>query len=165
MLVAAMNPTPDGKMPHESKSSPREIQNYLGRISGPLLDRIDLHVEVPAVKFREMAGDRVGESSAQIRERVITARQIQQKRFAPKSKITCNARMATKEIKEFCALDPVTKELLMNAMSEYNLSARAYDRILKVSRTIADLAGSAAISSDHVSEAIQLRSLDRQLWG
>lgn len=165
MLVAAMNPTPDGKMPHESKSSPREIQNYLGRISGPLLDRIDLHVEVPAVKFREMTGDRVGESSAQIRERVIAARHVQQKRFASKPKITCNARMATKEIKEYCALDAGTKELLQNAMSEYNLSARAYDRILKVSRTIADLAGAEQISSDHVSEAIQLRSLDRQLWG
>jgi magnesium chelatase family protein len=165
MLVAAMNPTPDGKMPHESKSSPREIQNYLGRISGPLLDRIDLHVEVPAVKFREMTGDKVGETSAQIRERVIAARAIQQKRFVIKPKITCNARMATKEIKEFCALDEATKELLKNAMADYNLSARAYDRILKVSRTIADLAGSEKISSDHVSEAIQLRSLDRQLWG
>ncbi len=91
MLVAAMNPTPDGKMPGESKSSPREIQNYLGRISGPLLDRIDLHVEVPQVKFREISGERTGETSAQIRERVIAARQRQQKRFAHKPKITCNA--------------------------------------------------------------------------
>lgn len=165
MLVAAMNPTPDGKMPHESKSSPREIQNYLGRISGPLLDRIDLHVEVPAVKFREMTGDKTGETSAQIRARVIAARQRQQKRFAAKPRITCNARMATKEIREFCGLDETTKELLQNAMAEYNLSARAYDRILKVSRTIADLAGSENVLSDHVSEAIQLRSLDRQLWG
>src|SRR5205814_1864047 len=102
MLVAAMNPTPDGKMPGESKSSPREIQSYLGRISGPLLDRVDLHVEVPQVKFREISGDRNGESSAQIRERVVAARQRQQKRFAHKPKITCNARMGTKEIKEFC---------------------------------------------------------------
>lgn len=165
MLVAAMNPTPDGKMPHESKSSPREIQNYLGRISGPLLDRIDLHVEVPAVKFREMTGDKTGETSAQIRARVIAARQRQQQRFAAKPRITCNARMATREIKEFCGLDETTKELLQNAMAEYNLSARAYDRILKVSRTIADLASSENVLSDHVSEAIQLRSLDRQLWG
>jgi magnesium chelatase family protein len=165
MLVAAMNPTPDGKMPHESKSSPREIQNYLGRISGPLLDRIDLHVEVPAVKFREMTGEKNGEPSAQIRERVIAARRIQQQRFAAKPKITCNARMATREIKEFCALDEATKELLQNAMAEYNLSARAYDRILKVARTIADLAGAEELASEHVSEAIQLRSLDRQLWG
>lgn len=165
MLVAAMNPTPDGKMPHESKSSPREIQNYLARISGPLLDRIDLHVEVPQVKFREISGDRTGETSAQIRARVVAARRAQQQRFAHKPKITCNARMATKEIKEFCALDETTKQLLQNAMAEYNLSARAYDRILKVARTIADLAASAQVTGDHVSEAIQLRSLDRQLWG
>jgi magnesium chelatase family protein len=165
MLVAAMNPTPDGKMPHESKSSPREIQSYLGRISGPLLDRIDLHVEVPAVKFREISGDRTGESSAEIRARVMAARQRQQARFAHKPKITCNARMGTKELKEFCALDEATKELLKNAMAEYNLSARAYDRILKVARTIADLAALEHVTSDHISEAIQLRSLDRQLWG
>ncbi|HVU28023.1 MAG TPA: YifB family Mg chelatase-like AAA ATPase [Verrucomicrobiae bacterium] len=164
MLVAAMNPTPDGKMPGESKSSPREIQNYLGRISGPLLDRIDLHVEVPPVKFREMSGDKNGETSAQIRERVVAARKIQQKRFAPKPKITCNARMGAKELKEFCALDDATKELLKNAMSELNFSARAYDRILKVARTIADLAGAENISGEHISEAIQYRSLDRQLW-
>ncbi len=165
MLVAAMNPTPDGKMPHESRSSPREIQNYLGRISGPLLDRIDIHVEVPPVKFREMTGERSGETSAQIRTRVVAAREIQQQRFIRKNGITCNARMATREIKEFCRLDETTKELLQMAMAEYNLSARAYDRILKVARTIADLAGAAPISTDHVSEAIQLRSLDRQLWG
>ncbi len=164
MLVAAMNPTPDGKMPGESKSSPREIQNYLGRISGPLLDRIDLHVEVPQVKFREISGDKTGESSAQIRERVIAARQRQQTRFANKPKITCNARMGPKELKEYCALDDGPKELLQMAMSELNFSARAYDRILKVARTIADLAGVEQISGDHISEAIQYRSLDRQLW-
>lgn len=152
-------------MPHESKSSPREIQNYLGRISGPLLDRVDLHVEVPQVKFREISGERTGETSAQIRERVVAARQIQQRRFAPKPKLTCNARMGPKELKEFCALEETTKELLKNAMADYNLSARAYDRILKVARTIADLAASPDITSDHISEAIQLRSLDRQLWG
>ena len=141
MLVAAMNPTPDGKMPGESKSSPREIQNYLGRISGPLLDRIDLHVEVPQVKFREISGDKTGEASAEIRGRVIAARQRQQKRFAHKPKITCNARLGPKELKEFCALDDMTKEMLKIAMAELNFSARAYDRILKVARTIADLAG------------------------
>jgi magnesium chelatase family protein len=164
MLVAAMNPTPDGKMPGESKSSPREIQNYLGKISGPLLDRIDLHVEVPAVKFREIAGDKTGETSAEIRARVIAARQRQQKRFAHKPKITCNARLGPKELKEFCVLDETTKELLKMAMTELNFSARAYDRIVKVARTIADLAGAENISSEHVSEAIQYRSLDRQLW-
>jgi magnesium chelatase family protein len=164
MLLAAMNPTPDGKMPGESKSSPREIQNYLGRISGPLLDRIDLHIEVPPVKFREISGDRTGETSAQIRGRVVAARQRQHERFKDKPKITCNARMGPKELKAFCELDEATKELLQNAMADLNLSARAYDRILKVARTIADLAGAETISSDHVSEAIQYRSLDRQLW-
>jgi magnesium chelatase family protein len=165
MLVAAMNPTPDGKMPHESKSSPREIQNYLGRISGPLLDRIDLHIEVPQVKFREISGDQPGEPSAQIRARVVAARNVQHARFAGKPKITCNARMGTRELKQFCQLDETTKELLKNAMADYNLSARAYDRILKVARTIADLARSERITGDHISEAISLRSLDRQLWG
>jgi magnesium chelatase family protein len=164
MLVAAMNPTPDGKMPGESRSSPREIQNYLGRISGPLLDRIDLHVEVPPVKFREISGEKTGETSAEIRARVIAARQRQQARFAPKPKITCNARMGSKELKEFCALDDGTKELLKMAMAELNFSARAYDRIVKVARTIADLADVKNISSEHISEAIQYRSLDRQLW-
>jgi magnesium chelatase family protein len=164
MLLAAMNPTPEGKMPGESHSSPREIQRYLGRISGPLLDRIDLHIEVPPVKFREISGDRTGETSARIRERVIAARQRQQKRFAHKPKITCNARMGQKELKTFCALDDPTKELLKMAMAELNFSARAYDRILKVARTIADLAGEENILSEHVSEAIQYRSLDRQLW-
>jgi magnesium chelatase family protein len=165
MLIAAMNPTPDGKMPGESRCTPREIQNYLGRISGPLLDRIDLHVEVPTVKFREITSERVGEKSEKIRDRVIAARQRQLKRFAGRPKVSCNARMGTKDLRTFCALDASTLELLKHAMAEMNLSARAYDRILKVSRTIADLAGADDISSDHVSEAVQLRSLDRQLWG
>jgi magnesium chelatase family protein len=164
MLVAAMNPTPDGKMPGESRSSPREIQNYLARISGPLLDRIDLHIEVPPVKFREMAGERSGEASAQIRERVVTARRRQHQRFRDRPKITCNARMGSRELKRYCALDEATLELLKFAMADLNLSARAYDRILKVARTIADLAGADPIASEHVSEAIQYRSLDRQIW-
>jgi magnesium chelatase family protein len=150
-------------MPHESRSTPREIQNYLGRVSGPLLDRIDLHVEVPQVKFREMSGEQSGESSAQIRERVVTARKRQQARFTG-SRITCNARMGTRELKKFCTLDDATAELLKFAMTDLNFSARAYDRILKVARTIADLAGSDTLRSEHVSEAIQFRSLDRQLW-
>jgi magnesium chelatase family protein len=164
MLVAAMNPTPDGKMPGESRSSPREIQNYLGRISGPLLDRIDLHVEVPQVKFREISSERTGEDSAAIRERVVRARKTQQARFAHKRTITCNARMGPRELKSYCALEESTKELLKFAMSDLSLSARAYDRILKVARTIADLAGSENIAGDHIAEAIQYRSLDRQLW-
>ncbi len=164
MLVAAMNPTPDGKMPHESRSSPREIQNYLGRISGPLLDRIDIHVEVPQVKFREMSSAQMGESSTQIRARVTTARDRQHKRFEANPRITCNARMATRELKQFCALDEATMELLKHAMNDLNLSARAYDRILKVARTIADVEGAENIKSEHIGEAIQFRSLDRQLW-
>src|SRR5437660_3144392 len=164
MLVAAMNPTPDGKMPAESRSTPREIQKYLGRVSGPLLDRIDLHIEVPAVKFREITSEQTGEPSAQIRERVIAARRRQQQRSQEKPKITCNARMGSRELKNYCALDEATLELLKMAMNELKLSARAYDRILKVARTIADLAGSDRLTSDHLSEAIQYRSLDRQLW-
>lgn len=164
MLVAAMNPTPDGKMPHESRSTPREIQHYLGRVSGPLLDRIDLHVEVPQVKFREMTSERPAETSAQVRDRVIAARQRQHARFGTNARVTCNARMGPRELKKYCAINEATLDLLRLAMAEMSLSARAYDRILKVSRTIADLAGSEKIASEHVSEAIQLRSLDRQIW-
>ena len=151
-------------MPAESRCTPREIQNYLGRISGPLLDRIDLHVEVPAVKFRDITSERVGETSAQIRERVVAARQRQLARFAHRPRVSCNARMGSKDIKTFCALDDASMELIKMAMTEMNLSARAYDRILKVARTIADLAGMENINSDHVGEAVQFRSLDRQLW-
>src|SRR5262245_47182259 len=137
----ATSRTPDGKMPAESRSSPREIQSYLGRISGPLLDRIDLHIEVPAVKFQDITSERTGESSARIRERVIAARHRQKLRFKDKPRITCNARMGSRELKQYCALDESTLELLKFAMGDLNLSARAYDRVLKVARTIADLAG------------------------
>ena len=160
----ATSRTPDAKMPGESRSSPRAIQNYLSRISGPLLDRIGLHIEVPPVKFREITSERTGGSSAQIRARVVAARQRQQARFKDKPKITCNARMGRRELKSYCALDDATMELLKFAMTDLNLSARAYDRILKVARTIADLAGAENITSEHISEAIQYRSLDRQLW-
>lgn len=165
MLLAAMNPTPDGKMPHESKNSPREIQAYLNRVSGPLLDRIDIHIEVPAVKFREMSAAKPGEPSAAIRERVMAARRRQHARFNGKPSVTCNARMGTRELKEHCALDEPVTELLKLAMEQYSLSARAYDRILKVARTIADLVASERINAEHISEAIQYRTLDRQLWG
>ena len=165
MLVAAMNPTPDGKMPGESRCSPREIQNYLGRISGPLLDRIDLHVEVPPVKFRDMTAEGMGEPSACVRERVVAARKRQQERFAGRSRVPCNARMTSRDLQRWCALDETTLEMLKVAMTDLDLSARAYDRILKVSRTIADLADSDRIVPDHLAEAIQLRSLDRQVWG
>jgi magnesium chelatase family protein len=152
-------------MPGESKCSPREIQNYLNRISGPLLDRIDLHIEVPPVKFREISGERTGESSAVIRERVIAARHLQHQRFKHRPRITCNARMGTRELRQFCKLDETTLALLQQAMADLHLSARAYDRILKVARTIADLASSEPITAEHVAEAVQLRSLDRQVWG
>ena len=165
MLVAAMNPTPDGKMPGESSSSPREIQNYLGRISGPLLDRIDLHAEVPQVKFQEITAKRDGEPSASIRDRVIAARQLQEQRFDGNARITCNARMEARDIKQHCQLGDEPKNLLRMAMNELDLSARAYDRILKVSRTIADLAAADSINSEHISETLQYRTLDRQLWG
>lgn len=164
MLVAAMNPTPDGKMPHESRSSPREIANYLGRVSGPLLDRIDIHIEVPTVKFNDLTSAPPGEASAAIRARVIAARNVQLKRFQARPRLTCNALMGSRELKTYCSLRDEAMELLKNAMANMNLSARAYDRILKVSRTIADLAGETQIAPDHIGEAIQFRSLDRQLW-
>ncbi len=165
MLIAAMNPAPDGKMPHESRCTPREIKNYLSRISGPLLDRIDIHIEVPEVKFREITSERTGERSESIRKRVVKARNIQNARFAKHPKVTCNARMGTKEIKLYCSIDNDTMELLKMAMTELKLSARAYDRILKVARTIADLEGKDNITREHISEAVNYRSLDRQLWG
>ena len=140
-------------MPGESKSSPREIQNYLGRISEPLLGRVDLDTEVPPVKFRGIAGGRAGETSAQIRGRVIAARQRLLARFAARPLITCNARMGPKESKSFCKLDEAARDWLKPAMSEFDLSARAYGRILKGSRTIADLRGAGQISSGDISEA------------
>ncbi|MGA4645013.1 YifB family Mg chelatase-like AAA ATPase [Limisphaera sp. 4302-co] len=165
MLVAAMNPTPDGKMPGESRCSPREIQNYLNRVSGPLLDRIDLHIEVPAVKFRQIASDHPAEPSSAIRARVMAARRRQQERFRGRPRVLCNAQMGPRELRQFCVLDETSMELLRRAMNDLRLSARAYDRILKVARTIADLAGSDRILPEHVGEAIQYRSLDRQIWG
>jgi len=129
-----------------------------------LLDRIDLHIEVPQVQFREIASERSGESSEQIRARVVAARRRQLDRFKDRRKISCNARMGARDLKQHCRLSPTTLELLKFAMADLNLSARAYDRILKVARTIADLAGVEEIAGDHISEAIQFRSLDRQLW-
>ena len=164
MLVAAMNPTPDGKMPADSQSSPREIRSYLGRVSGPLLDRIDLHVEVPAVRFTDLERARPGESSRRIRERVEQARALQRRRLEGKT-ISSNARLGPREIQQFVRLDTETQRLLKHALSELNLSARAYHRVLKVARTLADLAGSENVALEHVSEAIRYRSLDRQIWG
>ena len=162
MLLASMNPCPCGfygDSKRECRCSPNMITKYRNRISGPLLDRIDIHIEVPAVKYKEMAGEATGETSERVRQRVAAARAVQRDRFGH-----TNARLTPKEMKQHCRLDADCQELLKMAMTELNLSARAYDRILKVSRTIADLDNASAIQSQHISEAIQYRSLDRQLW-
>ena len=162
-----MNPCPCGyfgDLKRECRCSPVQVQRYRQRISGPLLDRIDLHIEVPAVEYRDISSTRTEEGSAAIRERVVNARQIQQKRFHADAKTNCNARMGPKQIKQHCVLSDDSQDLIRVAMTELNLSARAYDRILKVSRTVADLAGSNDITSEHVSEAIQYRTFDRTLW-
>jgi len=140
------------------------IQKYMAKISGPLLDRIDLHIEVPVVKFQELTSKKAGENSATIRERVTKAREIQLRRFTNKHNLFSNAQMQSKEIKEWCKIDSAGEELLKMAMTKLGLSARAYDRILKVARTIADLSASKEIRNEHLSEAIQYRSLDRNLW-
>jgi len=167
MLVASMNPSPGGYF-NDPKSplsnSPAEMQRYMGKISGPLLDRIDIHIEVTPVPFEKLSEERKGESSILIRERVIKARIIQSERFLSFDNTHYNAQMNVKQIRTFCALDKDSKELLKNAMERLNLSARAYDRILKVARTIADLEGVQTISGAHISEAIQYRSLDRDGW-
>lgn len=167
MLVCSMNPCPCGNFGDSQKEcvcSPPQIQRYLGKISGPLLDRIDIHVEVPAVKYQELSSERIGETSETVRERVIKAREIQSERFKTSKNIFKNADMNTKALRKFCRLDATSQDLLKMAMTKLGLSARAYDRILKVSRTIADLSGSENISAAHISEAIQYRSLDRQYW-
>ena len=164
MLVAAMNPCPCGYFgdtKRKCECSSLQVQRYRARISGPLLDRIDIHVEVPSVKYHELASLEKGESSAQIRERVINARKIQQERFKGNPRVNCNAHMRTKELHQFCKLGDDAQTTLKMAITELNFSARAYDRILKVARTIADLAGSPDIQTGNVSEAIQYRSLDR----
>jgi magnesium chelatase family protein len=163
MLIAAMNPCEDlyrGLTNNDFDCTPAQRRRYYSKISAPLLDRIDIQVEVPAVKFTEMISEREEESSAEIRERVIKARKIQLERFK-KKKIFSNSQMTTKEIKKFCRIDEEGKELIGLAMKKLNLSARAYDRILKVSRTIADLDGKEKIENSHLSEAIQYRALDR----
>jgi len=167
MLAAAMNPCPCGYFTDPNKEctcSPPLIQRYMAKISGPLLDRIDIHIEVPAVKYKELSSDTKSENSVSIRERVITARKVQLNRLAGMKNIYCNGDMTTKEIRQFCSLDSSGAELLKMAMTKLGLSARAYDRILKVSRTIADLEHSNNILPQHLSEAIQYRSLDRELW-
>ncbi|MEJ2506522.1 MAG: ATP-binding protein [Ignavibacteriaceae bacterium] len=167
MLAAAMNPCPCGFFTDPNKEctcTPPSIQRYMAKISGPLLDRIDIHIEVPAVKFKELSAKEHSENSETIRERVIQAREIQLNRYSGNPHIYNNSDMGSKEVKKYCKLDSSGEDLLKMAMTKLGLSARAYDRILKVSRTIADLENSLEIKPNHISEAIQYRSLDRELW-
>lgn len=167
MLVASMNPSPSGKfyVPGEDHpDSPADVKRYLNKISGPLLDRIDLHIEVTPVSFDQMTSKQESEKSTTIRERVIKAREIQNLRFKEKPEIFCNAMMPAQMVKDLCKINKACNTLLKTAMEKLGLSARAYDRILKVSRTIADLNQSEDISIEHVAEAIQYRSLDREGW-
>jgi magnesium chelatase family protein len=165
MLVAAMNPCPCGYFgdrAHTCRCSPQQIRQYQSKISGPLLDRIDLHIEVPSVKYRALSDKEVGEISASIKQRVNKARDLQKKRFGSNG-IVCNARMTEKQIRNFCQIDEEAHKLIEMAIEKLGLSARAVNRILKVSRTIADMENKKNIEPAHVAEAIQYRSLDRSL--
>lgn len=167
MLIASMNPCPCGYYNHPDKEcvcGPGVVQKYLNKVSGPLLDRIDLHVEVTPVSFDQMAETRRAETSGSIQERVDRARQVQAARFQDFPDIHCNAMMPSQMVKDLCQINPAGRTLLKTAMERLGLSARAYDRILKVARTIADLAGTEEIRIEHLAEAIQYRSLDREGW-
>lgn len=168
MLVASMNPCPCGYYNHPEKNCTCPsgmVQKYINKISGPLLDRIDIHLEVTPVNFEKLSDTKSGEKSSEIQKRVVDARKIQYDRFKDRKNIYCNAQMNSKMIKEFCSLDNNSLALLKNAMEKLDLSARAYDRIIKLSRTIADLENSENIQSSHIAEAIHYRSLDRESWG
>lgn len=166
MLIASMNPYPSGYFPNDPKntSTIQEMQRYMNKISGPLLDRIDIHVEVSPVPFDDLSDKRKGESSSEIRARVVEARKIQTQRYKTAEGIHYNAQIGPKQLDEFCLLDDVSKNLLKSAIEKLGLSARAYDRILRVGRTIADLDKSEVIQAHHIGEAIQYRSLDREGW-
>lgn len=167
MLIASMNPCPCGYFNHPEKDcmcAPGVVQRYLNKISGPLLDRIDLHVEVTPVDFEKLSAERLAEPSASIRERVVAARKIQENRYENLEGLHCNAQMGSKELRAIARIDAAGQELLKRAMEKLDLSARAYDRILKVARTIADLENSEKIENQHLAEAIQYRSLDRENW-
>lgn len=167
MLAAAMNPCPCGYFgddTHECKCGTGQITKYRSKISGPLLDRIDIHIEMPAVKFKELAQAPSGETSEEISIRVNRAREIQRERFKNRKDIYCNSHMSSRDLRTYCPIDERSRELLKTAISRLGLSARAYDRILKVGRTIADLSGSENLLAEHISEAIQYRALDRNLW-
>jgi magnesium chelatase family protein len=167
MLIAAMNPCPCGYYNHPEKEcvcGPGVVQKYLNKISGPLLDRIDLHVEVTPISFDELAYDKPEEGSKEIRDRVVEARLIQEERYKSSDGVHCNAQMSSKDLSTYCQITEAGNVLLKNAMDNLGLSARAYDRILKVARTIADLDKSSVIETSHLAEAIQFRSLDRENW-
>jgi magnesium chelatase family protein len=163
MFVGAMNPSPRGYF--ENRSNGQAARKYLNKISGPLLDRIDLHLEVPAMKHEQLLAEAPGESSSTIRGRVERAREVQRERFGKGSTIHANAQMGPRDLRRRVPMDREAKALLSGAMSNLSLSARALDRILKVARTIADLAESEKVLLDHLAEAIQYRTLDRQIWG
>ncbi len=168
MLIAAMNPCMCGNLGNPRvpcRCSSMQIQKYRSKISGPLLDRIDIHLDVPAVNYQDLTNVRPAETSAQIKERVNKARTVQIERFKEAEGVVCNASMSHKQVRKFCALGREGNDLLKMAMTELNLSARAYDKILKVSRTIADLEGAEQIKTEHLAEAIQYRSLDREFFG
>lgn len=168
MLVASMNPCPCGYYNHPTKNCtcmPGQVSKYLNRISGPLLDRIDIQVEILPVPFQRLSSNEAAEPSADIRERVIKARAIQEARFANEPEVNCNAQMNSRLIKQWCSLDEATLRILEHAMTKFDMSARAYDRILKVARTIADLDNSAEIRPHHMNEAVSYRNLDRGTWG
>lgn len=167
MLIAAMNPCPCGYYNHPEKECvcpPGTVQKYLNKISGPLLDRIDIHIEVTPVSYNELAAERSSEKSKNVRERVMKSRSIQEERYSKNEGVHCNAQMSSKQLKEICKIDEAGNQLLKTAMEKLGLSARAYDRILKVARTIADLEESKNIETNHLAEAIQYRSLDREGW-
>ncbi|UCD93827.1 MAG: ATP-binding protein [Candidatus Zixiibacteriota bacterium] len=153
-----------GDSGHECNCSSGSIQRYMSRISGPLLDRIDIHITVPSVKFKELSSDASGEKSEVIRKRINTTRQRQLERFEKEKNIFCNAHMQSRDIRKYCPIDEKSKSLLNLAITKQGLSARAYDRILKVARTIADMENTENIEPTHIAEAIHYRSLDRNLW-
>jgi magnesium chelatase family protein len=167
MLIAALNPCPCGYRTdprRQCNCTPPQVERYMSRISGPLLDRIDIHIEVPAVPFNELTGTQAGLGSAEMRASVVVARQKQQDRFASSTGVLANAQMSSRQLREFCPLKTSERNLMRDAVTEHGLSARAHDKILRVARTIADLESSDNIEASHIFEALNYRMLDKQIW-